>query len=164
MKNQQENLYTPPQAALADTDAKPGSPVKAVLLGVMTDIGGTLAVSLVLGIVYGMKLAASGASQEEIGALSANPTLDSGFSIAASLLGCGFSVLGGYVCARIAKHSEYRLGAITGAIAAMIGMLLGASSYPLAADIGLAGLTFLSVMLGARLGYGKNRTLRTAHD
>src|SRR5690606_37718675 len=60
------NPYAPPGAAVGDLPAKPGSAVKAVVLGFLVDIGGTLVGTIVLGIVYGIVLAASGASEEEL--------------------------------------------------------------------------------------------------
>jgi len=114
MSTGQQNPYTPPQAQLADSEPRPGSPVKAVVLGVVVDIGGTLVTSLMLGIAYGVSLAASGATQEEIAQIGANIPPDSWVVIVGTVLGCGFSVAGGYVCARIVKQAEYRYGAISG--------------------------------------------------
>jgi hypothetical protein len=157
----QNNPYTPPQAQLADAEPQAGSPLKAVVLGVTIDIGGTLLTSLVLGIAYGISLAASGASREEIARISADIPLDSWIVILGTLAGCAFSVAGGYVCARIVGREEYRYGAMAGVVSASLGFLLGAGQYPEIANVGLAGLTFLMVLFGARLGRAKNRTARS---
>jgi hypothetical protein len=162
MNTHQQNPYTPPQAELADAEPPPGSPVKAVVLGLVVDIGGTLGASVVLGIVYGFHLAASGASGEELAELSANIPLDSWVGIASTVLGCAFSALGGYVCARIAGRSEYKLGAILGVISTLVGLSMAIGYYPQRINVTLAVVTFLAVMLGARIGYIRNRSARAA--
>jgi hypothetical protein len=155
MKNQ--NPYAAPDAKLADPAAAPGSPIKAVLIGLGVDIGGSEVATLILALAYGMFLAASGASQEEIAAASQGTHTDSWFFYASSLVGCAFSVLGGYVCARIARRSEYTLGAILAAISAAFGLWASMDQYQVGI---LASLTLASigaVMWGARLGYAANR-------
>lgn len=164
MSTGQPNPYTPPQAELADAEPQPGSPVKAVVLGLVVDIGGTLVASAVLGIIYGISLAASGASQEEIAEISANLPLDSWPIIGSTVFGCAFSVLGGYVCARIVKRAEYKYGAFVAVISAILGLLMGAGHYSELANVSLTVLTFLMVMLGARLGYAKNRAAARARQ
>jgi hypothetical protein len=56
------NPYAPPQAALNDLPAGAGSPIKAVTFGLAADIGGTFAGTMVLMLIYGLVLGASGAS------------------------------------------------------------------------------------------------------
>jgi hypothetical protein len=149
--------YAPPDARLADPIAAPGSPIKAVLIGLGVDIGGTVVATLILAIAYGMFLAASGASQEEIAAASAGTSTDSWFFYVSSLVGCGFSLLGGYVCARIARRSEYTLGAILAAISAVFGLWAAMDHYQIGI---LASLTLASigaVIWGVRLGHAANR-------
>jgi len=159
MKSQ--NPYAAPDARLADTIAAPGSPIKAVLIGLGVDIGGSVVATLILAIAYGMFLAASGASQEEIAAASrGGTTTDSWLFYASSLVGCAFSVLGGYVCARIARRSEYTLGAILAAISAAFGLWSSMDQYQVGI---LASLTLASigaVIWGVRLGHAANRRVR----
>jgi hypothetical protein len=50
---------------------------------------------------------------------------------------------------------------MAGVVSASLGFLLGAGQYPEIANVGLAGLTFLMVLFGARLGRAKNRTARS---
>ncbi|MGH8630701.1 MAG: hypothetical protein ACREU7_08045, partial [Burkholderiales bacterium] len=68
------------------------------------------------------------------------------------------SALGGYVCARVARRSEYKLGAILGVISTLAGLSMAIWYYPLKMNVTLAVVTFLMVMLGARLGYLRNRS------
>jgi hypothetical protein len=136
------NPYAPPAAAVKDLPAKAGSAFKAVAFGFAADIGGTLLAAVVLVVVLG----ASGASADD-------PWL---FYVGA-LVGLGFSVLGGYVCARIARRDEMKLGAILAGLTALVGILLSGEAYQLGtlASLTLAGIG--AVMVGARLGYAKNR-------
>jgi hypothetical protein len=154
--SERHNPYSPPGASVADPSAKPGSPVKAVLAGAAVDIVGSLVIGAILSVIYGASLAVSGASVEEIAAASSEVPVDSWLFISGILVGCAFSVLGGYVCARIAKRSEYGLGCIVGAISALFGLLFALGHYPLFVNLGLGLATFASVLLGARLGYARN--------
>lgn len=122
----------------------------------MVDIGGSILATLVLAVVYGIILGATGASQEEIEAITTRVPTDSWFFYASTLVGCAFSVLGGYACARIAKQSAYRLGAILAAISVLIGLLLTFSQYSLMMSAGFAIAGAAAVMLGVRWGYARN--------
>ena len=106
------NPYAPPEAAVHDLPVKPGSAFKAVALGLATDIGGTLVATVILALIYGAALGAAGVRREEIAAAMQVSATDSWFFYAMTGVGLGFSVLGGYVCARIARRSELKLGAI----------------------------------------------------
>lgn len=91
---------------------KTGIRIKAIVLGVLADIG----VSLVVGIAYGIGLTVclfiKGIRPEEIGAhLSGSVIL-----IPSLLIGFGATLLGGFVAGRVAKQSEILHGAIVGAL------------------------------------------------
>ena len=91
---------------------KTGIRIKAVVLGVLADIG----VSLVAGITYGIGLTVclfiKGIRPEEIGAHLQGPLI----LIPSLFIGFGATLLGGFVAGRIAKHSEILHGAIVGAL------------------------------------------------
>lgn len=148
------NPYAPPQAALQDVPAGAGSPVKAVTLGLAADIGGTVAATLIFFVLYGIWLGATGADPEEINGML---DTDSWLFWAATAVGLAFSVLGGYVCARIAKRAEMKLGAIVAVLSAAIGVLLSADQYQLGTQISMTLAAIGAVMAGARLGQAKNR-------
>jgi hypothetical protein len=152
-----DNPYTPPEARLADPDDEPGSPLKAVSIGLAVDFGGTFLTSFVLVFVYGVMLGASGTSAEAAASALANLSPYSWVSVAGFIAGSGFSVLGGYLCARIAKHSEYKLGGILATISTVIGLLFGMNRYSLFVNFILTIATFALVMIGVRIGYSKNR-------
>jgi hypothetical protein len=88
--------------------------------------------------------------------MSATPT-DSWLFYAATLVGLGFSVLGGYVCARVARRSELKLGGMLAAVSAVLGILLSAEHYELGTLLSLTLAGIGAVLVGARLGYAKNR-------
>ena len=127
--------YRAPGAKLADPAPRPGSPYKAVALGLLTDFGGTLALSLIVAPV----------------------SPESWPFYAISIGGGAFSVLGGYVCARIAGQSEYTLGAILAAINVVLGLALGGDDADVGMQIVLNVATVACVILGARLGKARNR-------
>jgi hypothetical protein len=91
--------------------------------------------------------------------MSTIPT-DSWLFYAATVVGLGFSVLGGYVCARVARRSELKLGAILAAVSAVLGIVLSADHYQLGTLLSLTLAGIGAVLLGARLGYAKNRRIQ----
>jgi hypothetical protein len=125
---------------------------------VLTDFGGTFALSIALAFLYAMTLAASGTPPEQIAEAISSTAADSWYFWAATIGGGGFSVLGGYVCARVARQSEYTLGAILAAISVGLGLLIGGESER---DVGMSivlnAATGACVILGAWLGKKKNR-------
>jgi hypothetical protein len=130
-----------------------------VTLGLAVDLGGTIVATVILALAYGIVLGASGASAEEIGALTIGSytSTDSWFFYVSALVGLAFSVLGGYVCARIARRSELRLGAILAAISAGIGLALGGDQTQLGTMISLTLLSIAAVIAGAHAGRARNR-------
>lgn len=149
------NPFTPPERRVADPPRNPGSPVKAVVLGLLVDIGGTFLVGLIFSIGYSVVLASTGSSPEEVmtalGEIGRNRTT---FLILAAL-GCACSVLGGYVCARISRCTDYRLGLILGILSAVIGLFMGAGNYTVFENILLNGITIVCVLMGISYGMRK---------
>jgi hypothetical protein len=109
-------------------------------------------------VLYGIYLGATGNSVEDMAKpMGAADAGNSPIGFLLNMVGCLFSVLGGYVCARIAKHSEYRLGAILSAVTVSLGFVLmaGGEPEPLAAMYAL--LTVAAVMVGSHIGAKANR-------
>jgi hypothetical protein len=155
------NPYGAPQAKLADPASQPGSPYKAVLLGLLTDFGGTIALSVLIALAYGIQMAAYGASPEEIEAASKSLPADSWAFWAGTIGGGGFSVLGGYVCARIAGQSEYTLGVILAAISMVLGMVLsGGGGDDVGMQVVLHAASIACVIVGSHIGKTRNRRAR----
>ena len=79
------------------------------------------------------------------------------FLVVPTLIGLAFSVLGGYVCARIARRNEMKLGAAVAVVGIVLGELIGGDSHQLGVHLSLILSSIVAVMVGARLGYAKNR-------
>jgi uncharacterized protein with PQ loop repeat len=158
MPSRSENPFAPPGASVSDTvELKPGSPIRAVLLGLVVDIGGTLVIGLLIGIVYGVFLGFSGVPQSEIVSRADTQNPMSLLSLIAQALGLVCSVLGGYVCARIVKRKEYRVVAVMAVLSAIFGMWVGSSQYSFPVLLALTALSVLSNLFGAKLGRAENR-------
>ena len=126
-----------------------GSPVKAIAVGALVDIFGSIIVGVIIAVIYGVMLAGSGVSTEEIAKRFSNIDPYSAFSIIATIIGCFISLVSGYVCARIVNFSEYKFVAILGLISSTFGVILGGSTGTVIENVFIVLLTFISVMLGA---------------
>lgn len=144
--------YATPQAITSEVRA-PTGPVKAVLIGFAIDVGGSLLLGVLVLFAYGIHLASSGkGTQQEVGVALANISSTPWLSAAGYVVGSALSILGGYVCTRIAQRTDYKLGFILGGISCLAGLLLGYGQYSLPENIALTVLTFACVMVGTRLG------------
>ena len=128
-----------------------GSPVKAIAIGLVVDIGGSLISAFTLAIAYGTLLASRGMSPEEIEYHLVNLDPYSAFSIISMVVGGCMTVLGGYVCARIVNYSEYKFVFIFGFISAAFGHIASESYYSTLDNIALGILTLGCALLGAWL-------------
>jgi len=149
------NPYSAPGSRIDPVPAMKGSSVKAIVLGVLIDIGGSAAISILLMLAYGFIAAADGDSSEAITRLG-ELRQNSWPWIASSVIGLGFSVLGGYVCARIARQRELLLGCILAAISTTFGLIVSASYYSAAMNLLLAVASVASIMVGAWFGRLRN--------
>ena len=150
------NPYSAPTAVVSDPAGHRGSGIKAVSLGVLIDLGGTILISVIFIVVYGFYLAASGMRPEAVASAISSAGHDATIQGVLAIPGCLLSVLGGYVCARVARHSEYRLGLIVAVISMLFAVWMGQENYSLAMNAVLAIATLASVMLGVKLGVSKN--------
>jgi hypothetical protein len=157
------NPYGAPQAKLADPAPRPGSPYKAVALGLATDFGGTIALSVALAFVQSVMLASGGMTAEEIEA--SLQTIDTGSWLfwVGGAGGLAFSGLGGYVCARVAGQSEYTLGVILAALVVVLGeVFFGGGSLDLGMTIVLHVAGVAAVLAGSHIGKTRNRRAKAA--
>jgi hypothetical protein len=153
MSMQSKNPYEPPKAHIADVSGvTPGSPVKAISLGLAVDVGGTLLAGVLFSIAYGVSLVAFGTSGEQITRASFGPL----FQIGNFVIGGVFSVFGGFVCARIARRLEYVLGGVLATVSSALGFLM-AAKQPFLQNALLTLATFVSILIGSALGRCKNR-------
>lgn len=125
--------YRPPAADVSGTETgdRPGSALKAILLGLAVDVGGTAVVGTLIAIAWGVALGAGGASAAEIDRFFRESTA---FLWVGLGTGLAFSALGGYVAARIANRAEYRFALMLGLFSLAFGELMlrgvGDTGYP----------------------------------
>jgi hypothetical protein len=137
------------------SDAPRGSPVKGMIFGLLVDIGGSLVASFVLFFIWAIWLSSSGLDADAVAQSMAEPDPLSGFSLASYTLGGGFSWLGGYVCARVARETELRCAAVIATISSLVSLAMGIGLPP-GLYLFLTVLTFASVMLGGWMGEQRN--------
>lgn len=143
--------YRPPQAAIADQGRPLGSPVKGMILGLLVDIGGSMVAAFILFFAWAIWLGASGLDAEAITQAMAENDPMSGISLIGYAVGAGFSWLGGFVCARVARETELRCAAVVAAVSAALALAMG-TGLPLPVNLLLAALTVGAVMLGGWMG------------
>lgn len=162
--NDGSNPFSPPKVDTYTEATRGGSRLWAVVAGFVTDIGGSMVAGILTAGVVGAVLGAQGIPPEQIQEFFSSSDPYSWFMVINYLVGCAVSVLGGYVCARIARRDEYKLGGILAASVIAFGLLLfsaGNASRPMALHVGLVLITVASVTLGAWLGAVSNqRALR----
>jgi hypothetical protein len=150
------NPYRAPAAHVADTDRPAGSPLKGVIYGVLVDIVGTTAATMALMFVYGIVLALNGVSPEEIQAVAAKIEPTSALGLAASGVGCAFSFLGGYICARVAGRQELKWAGVMAVISTVFGLVMTMHIPRDAFNTVMLVASFVIVMLGGYVGARRN--------
>jgi uncharacterized membrane protein YfcA len=151
------NPYRAPEAVVNDRSPPAGAPVKAVVYGVLIDVGGSIVTGIVLATIYMVVLASRGASMEEIERTIAEPELMSWLSVVEFAIGFLASFLGGYVCARVAGVGEMRAVGTVAAVSGVASLLLGSSAYAFEWNAVLALLGMATVAAGGRVGMRANR-------
>lgn len=135
--------------------AAPRSPLKAVLVGSLTDLGGSLGAGQILMIGYGVWLASEGMAVAEIEQAMRQIDPGSGTALIGNVVGTLCSWLGGYVCARLAPAPELKWAGVVAAISGAAGLALG-MDYPLLLTLLLSLLSAAAVMLGGWMGAKRN--------
>ncbi|MCL2076559.1 MAG: hypothetical protein FWH15_09040, partial [Betaproteobacteria bacterium] len=148
-----DDSIRPPSTAVEDIEVAKGSGVKAVTVGLLVSVGGGILVGALLWIIYVIVILVQETPKNEVIEALSNPWMIA----AATLIGCLLSVLGGYLCARIARHSEYKFGLILSGIAVISGIFFGLE-YSILWNVVWALTTWGSIMLGTQLGVSRNRT------
>ena len=150
--------YEPPKARVADKDAGKTRPTwVAVAIGLAVDVLGTELFSVVASFILGVSMAIQGATQEEImQSFSAMP-----FRIFFFISGLIFTLIGGYVAARVAKNREYLHGLYLGIASLITSALLIAlldSQTPLSFDLAYMVLAVPAALTGAHLRKAHKRS------
>jgi hypothetical protein len=144
--------YTPPSAELVDAPRKPWKPWAAVLIGLLVDVGGTVATGAVLGVVLGIYLASTGMDPKQVGESFADLAQTPSVTAISTVLGAFFSAFGGWLCIRLAQRTDYKLALVLSVLSCACGFLFGGTRYSFAIQLLFVGITVASVLLGARLG------------
>ena len=128
-----------------------GTVLKAVLIGLAVDIGGSLLLGIVIGIGFALSTGLFELPRAEfeatILALPSNPwylALD-------GVLGAGMTLVGGFVCGRIAGQAAIRAGVIFAAVGVVLG-LLGSLAHPAWLNVLFSVVTVACTMIGVRFG------------
>ena len=151
----EENPYAPPTAELKQAAPARGSPVKAVLFGFLADNIGTYIASNAIAMVWVLWSVRSGAYPIDPRAMQD----DFAVRAATMVFGTAFSIVGGYLCARVAAHREMTLGAIQAAISMVAGYLLSSHSG-VWLDVTYASVTAAAILTGSFLGRRVNARRR----
>ena len=157
-----DNPYKPTATSLKEPPPQPRSPILAVLVGLVVDLGGTTIASIVLATLYAATLAGRGMPVEQITEAVTEFDPASGYGLVAMLVGGGFSLLGGYVCARMARRNERKVTGVLAVVSATLGFLSGGEALGWLLNVGLTMLTLARVMAGGELG--RRRNLANARD
>jgi len=95
----------------------PGISIKAVVIGVLIDIGGGVLAELVFASLYAATLLSQGVSQTD---LQHRMLMDDSFYVANMILGDGFLAAGAFVAARIARVREVEHAGLVGVVGVAI--------------------------------------------
>jgi len=153
-----DNPFQPPNSELEDAAkvSKPGSLWLGILIGAVVDYGGTMLFGVVAGVAYMMQHFTPGMSPADIEKLAAELQqqaldINSIWGMAGIIMGSGFSILGGFVCALIAKERWHKAVLILAALMMAYGLVLGLRYSPALRVISLSLLTFASIYFGGWL-------------
>ena len=153
-----DNPFQTPESDVerpVDTVSK-GSLWLAVLIGGVVDIGGTMLYGMVVGTIYVVQNATPEMTAQDVESMMENLTQDisnlqTTFGIVSLMFGMAFSVLGGFICAVLAKARWQKAVLILGGIMAIYGLAVGAQDIPILKLALLTLLSFGSIYLGGWL-------------
>jgi hypothetical protein len=118
-----EPLYRSPRGVAV----MPGKwKIKAVVVGALVDNGGSVLLGVLISLAAAVGLVAKGASPEQLAAAGQS----FGMLAIRWVGGTGFTLLGGYVAARIAKEGEVRHALASSVPSLLLGVVLGSGSLP----------------------------------
>ena len=146
------NLPEPESTRRSPSPQPPGSPLRAVMLGVAVDVGGSALVGFVLATIYAVQLGGSGLSKADMREAMGHIPPTSAVAIAGTLLGALMSVLGGYVCARVVRRDEYRVGLVLAGIMALWGLTVESGASVDSMTLLYTACTAACNLLGVKFG------------
>jgi hypothetical protein len=137
----------------------PGSPLRAVLVGLAVDIGGTALLRIVLLIIAVAQVRTPDMTESQLHDALASIPPQSALQIVGTLLGSLLSVAGGYVCARIVRRDEYRVGAVMAGVGVLYELMTDSGGTPADLLVLLVLCDIACNMLGVKYGAEHNRRL-----
>jgi hypothetical protein len=155
------NRYRPPRARLDTRNREPGSILRAVAVGTLVDIGGTMVGGFVIAMAYAMILGAQGRSEAAIRHALENVDPWSLYGLLLLGMGLGMSALAGFRCALIANRPNYLAPGILSLVSVTTGALMGGGSASQRELLIFSALTVIAVLVGASL-HTRNLTEPTA--
>lgn len=145
----EDNIYQPPKADLTTAEPAKGSPIKAVFIATLVDIGGTLTISFIILMSYIFVQNSKGISTQQAMHYLEQMDLYAPVSLLGMALGLALTLYAGYLCAKIAQRSVYRVVAVFSIIIIMFSIMMTISYYSVLEHILLNLLALLSAYLGA---------------
>jgi len=127
----------------------PSFSVKAVLMGLAVDIGGTMVGILLIGVVAAVAMNTRGASTKE---LEWQLTQSSAIQVFYAASGLFMSVMGGYVAARLAAFAHLRHGLLTGLVSSALSLASLSIPQENSGSLWLGALVSLAAVPCATLG------------
>lgn len=127
MTGEPGNPYEPPSSdpGRGIDPNRRGHPLKAIGLGALADLGGTLIMATLVSTLFATMLVINGVAADAVADQMIASKLYLGVLL---VLGLGLDVVGGYVAARIANHAEYKHALLTAGLVIIGGMLLSAGA------------------------------------
>lgn len=145
------NRYQPPRSRLDARNRGPGSIPKAVAVGAVIDLGGTMIGGFIVGMLYAMILGMQGLSADEITKALTEVDRWSAPGLISMMIGLAMSVLGGYQCAVISNRPTYLAPGILSIVSVAIGAMLGDGSAQLPELLFFSAVTVAAILGGASL-------------
>jgi len=159
----EQHPLQPPEADRPPRPLRPGSPVRAVTIALVLDLGGSLALNLLLTVLYAAWLQARGLTGTEIDEAMRHIPPDSWAAIAGVLLGACLDVLSGFVCARIVQRDEWRVGGVLAGLSGLCTLLFNDAGEAMEDLTVLLSLcTVACTLLGVKYGHELNRKTKAA--
>lgn len=152
-----EKPYAPPQTSVGVPGTVRGAPVKAVLYGLLVDIGGTLMITSVLSMIYAMMLLRNDLQQTDIERILMNLDPFSTYGLLMSGVGLLCSFWGGYVCALYSRLHVLRDTAILATLSVIVGVLLSGDTYSVIQHLLFGALGVAAIFSGALLWRQQHR-------
>lgn len=104
-----------------NSEKRKGSPIKAIVVGLIVDIIGSSIFGILIGIIYSAFLLNKGLAIEEIEKiLNSAGGLNTIFGLIGNIGGLLITMLAGYICARIVNYNEYKIVGILGILSSLI--------------------------------------------